>query len=97
MFFPEAASQAKFNFGHAIALVLLLAGVIAGVIAITQAQRKVPSNTPSGRWAAKFIPGGTSFMPLRVNYAGVMPIIFAQAILMFPQKIFLLPRARDST
>ena len=27
-------------------------------------------------------------MPLRVNYAGVMPIIFAQAILMFPQKIF---------
>jgi preprotein translocase subunit SecY len=33
--------------------------------------------------------GGQSFMPLRVNYAGVMPIIFAQAILMFPQKIFL--------
>jgi preprotein translocase subunit SecY len=36
----------------------------------------------------KVISGGTSFMPLRVNYAGVMPIIFAQAILMFPQKIF---------
>ncbi len=29
-------------------------------------------------------------MPLRVNYAGVMPIIFAQAILMFPEKLFLL-------
>jgi preprotein translocase subunit SecY len=36
----------------------------------------------------KVYAGGTSFMPLRVNYAGVMPIIFAQAILMFPQKIF---------
>jgi len=33
--------------------------------------------------------GGTSFMPLRVNYAGVMPIIFAQSILMFPQRIFI--------
>ena len=33
--------------------------------------------------------GGTSFMPLRVNYSGVMPIIFAQSILMFPQTIFL--------
>ena len=34
------------------------------------------------------MPGGTSFMPLKVNYAGVMPIIFAQSILMFPQPIF---------
>lgn len=34
--------------------------------------------------------GGTSFMPLRVNYAGVMPVIFASAILMFPQKLFLM-------
>ncbi len=37
----------------------------------------------------KMYGGQTSFMPLRVNYSGVMPIIFAQAILMFPQKIFL--------
>jgi preprotein translocase subunit SecY len=32
--------------------------------------------------------GGTSFMPLRVNYSGVMPIIFAQSILMFPGMVF---------
>jgi preprotein translocase subunit SecY len=36
----------------------------------------------------KMYAGGTSFMPLRVNYAGVMPIIFAQSILMFPQPLF---------
>jgi preprotein translocase subunit SecY len=36
----------------------------------------------------KMLGGGQTFMPLRVNYAGVMPIIFAQAILLFPQKIF---------
>jgi preprotein translocase subunit SecY len=89
MFFPGRGLQADFNFGHAIALVLLLAGVIAGVIAITQAQRKVPVQYAQRAVGRKVYQGGTSFMPLRVNYSGVMPIIFAQAILMFPQKIFL--------
>ena len=89
MFAPAGGFEAKFNFGHAIALVLLLAGVIAGVIAITQAQRKVPVQYAQRAVGRKIYQGTTSFMPLRVNYAGVMPIIFAQAILMFPQKIFL--------
>jgi len=89
MFFPGGGLEAQFNFGHALALVLLLAGVIAGVIAITQAQRKVPVQYAQRAVGRKVYSGGTSFMPLRVNYAGVMPIIFAQAILMFPQKIFL--------
>ena len=42
MFFPGGSMEAKFNIGHAAALVLLLIGVIAGVIAVTQAQRKIP-------------------------------------------------------
>ena len=87
MFFPKGV-EAPFNFGHAIALILLLAGVIAGVIAITQAQRKVPVQYAQRAVGRKVYSGGTSFMPLRVNYSGVMPIIFAQAILMFPQKFF---------
>jgi preprotein translocase subunit SecY len=62
--------------------------VVAGVIAVTQAQRKVPVQYAQRAVGRKVYQGGTSFMPLRVNYAGVMPIIFAQAILMFPQKIF---------
>src|ERR1051326_8539946 len=89
MFRPTGGFEAKFNFGHGIALVLLLAGVIAGVIAITQAQRKVPVQYAQRMVGRKVYQGQTSFMPLRVNYSGVMPIIFAQAILMFPQKIFL--------
>ncbi len=87
MFFPNAEIAARFNFGHAIALLFLLAGVIAGVIAITQAQRKIPVQYAQRAVGRKVYSGGTSFMPLRVNYAGVMPIIFAQAILMFPQKL----------
>src|SRR5439155_11823531 len=89
MFWPGAQVTAKFNVGHGLALLFLLAGVIAGVIAITQAQRKVQVQYAQRAVGRKVYAGGTSFMPLRVNYAGVMPIIFAQAILMFPQKIFL--------
>jgi preprotein translocase subunit SecY len=88
MFFPPAGTPADFNFGHAILLVVLLVGVIGGVIAITQAQRKVPVQYAQRAVGRKVYQGGQSFMPLRVNYAGVMPIIFAQAILMFPQRIF---------
>ncbi|MBI3191576.1 MAG: preprotein translocase subunit SecY, partial [Pedosphaera parvula] len=63
--------------------------VVAGVIAVTQAQRKIPVQYAQRSVGRKVYAGGSSFMPLRVNYAGVMPIIFAQAILMFPEKIFV--------
>ncbi len=69
---------------YAIALILLLLAVIAGVIAVTQAQRKIPVQYAQRAVGRKVYQGGTSFMPLRVNYAGVMPVIFAGAILMFP-------------
>jgi preprotein translocase subunit SecY len=78
------------NIGHYIALVLLLAGVVAGVIAVTQAQRKIPVQYAQRAVGRKIYSGSTSFLPLRLNFAGVMPIIFAQAILMVPQKLFMM-------
>jgi preprotein translocase subunit SecY len=72
-----------------IALLLLLVAVIAGVIAVTQAQRKIPVQYAQRAVGRKVYQGGTSFMPLRVNYAGVMPVIFAQAILTFPAPLFI--------
>jgi preprotein translocase subunit SecY len=89
MFFPAAGAETSFNFGTAIALALLMVAVIAGIIAITEAQRKVPVQYAQRAVGRKVYAGGTSFMPLRVNYSGVMPIIFALAVLMFPQKVFL--------
>ena len=88
MFFGPGAAEARGLLFKGIALVLLMLAVIAGVIAVTQAQRKIPVQYAQRAVGRKVYQGGTSFMPLRVNYAGVMPIIFAQAILMFPQKIF---------
>lgn len=83
-----AATGTRLNIFTAIAMVLLLLAVVAGVIAVTQAQRKVAVQYAQRAIGRKVVSGGTSFMPLRVNYAGVMPIIFAQAVLMFPQRIF---------
>jgi preprotein translocase subunit SecY len=88
MFFGPQAAQSKFKLGEAAILLVILAVVIASVIAVTQAQRKIPVQYAQRAVGRKVFAGGTSFMPLKVNYAGVMPIIFASAILMFPQKIF---------
>ncbi|WCJ59581.1 preprotein translocase subunit SecY [Fontisphaera persica] len=87
MFSAGGAIAEKFTIFHGVFLILMLAAVVAGTIAITQAQRKVAVQYAQRAVGRKVYQGGTSFMPLRVNYAGVMPIIFAQAILMFPQKI----------
>ncbi|HWF19092.1 MAG TPA: preprotein translocase subunit SecY [Verrucomicrobiae bacterium] len=85
MYFSPAG---KGNFGNGIVLVALLIAVVAGVIAVTQAQRKIPVQYAQRAVGRKVYSGGTSFLPLRLNFAGVMPIIFAQAILMVPQKLF---------
>jgi preprotein translocase subunit SecY len=88
MFHPGGGIEANYHFaGTGVLLIALLVFVIAGVIAITQAQRKIPVQYAQRAVGRKMYAGGTSFMPLRVNYAGVMPIIFAQSILMFPQPV----------
>jgi len=90
MFFPAGGGENHAHiFGTGSVMLLLLVGVVAGVIAVTQAQRKIPVQYAQRAVGRKMYAGGTSFMPLKVNYAGVMPIIFAQSILMFPQPLFL--------
>lgn len=89
MFSVGASGEATHRWqGTGILLLILLFVVVGGVIAITQAQRKIPVQYAQRAVGRKMIAGGSSFMPLRVNYAGVMPIIFASSILMFPQSIF---------
>jgi preprotein translocase subunit SecY len=61
--------------------------VIAGVICLTQAQRKISVQYAKRVVGRKVYGGQTQYMPLKVNYAGVMPIIFAQALLVFPSTI----------
>ncbi len=87
MFFPTGGGESK-NWVHLVLLVGLLIAVVAGVILVTQGQRKIPVQHAQRAVGRKVFAGGTSFMPLKVNYAGVMPVIFASAILMFPALLF---------
>lgn len=89
MFWPGAGIEPSHNIGHAALLVAMIVMVIGVVIAVTQAQRKIPVQYAQRAVGRKIYAGQSSFMPLRVNYAGVMPVIFASAILMFPQKLFI--------
>ena len=68
-------------------LIVFLIAVIAAVVAVTQAQRKISVQYAKRVVGRKVYGGQTQYMPLKVNYAGVMPIIFAQAILLFPSSI----------
>ncbi len=85
MFWPVGQVGAHPSKG--IILVVLLLAVVGVVIAVTQAMRKIPVQYAQRNVGRKMYQGGTTYFPLRVNYAGVMPIIFAQAILMFPSQI----------
>ena len=68
-------------------LLFLFIAVIAGVIALTQAQRRIVIQYAKRVVGRKVYGGQTQYLPLKVNYSGVMPIIFAQAILLFPAQI----------
>jgi len=67
-----------------IPLLFFLFAVIAGTIAITQAQRKVIIKYAKQVRGNKVYGGQESFLPLKVNYSGVMPIIFAQSLMIVP-------------
>jgi preprotein translocase subunit SecY len=66
---------------------VLFVTVIYGVIAITQGQRRIPTQSAKHVRGRRVWGGQKQSLPLRVNQAGVMPIIFASSLLMFPQLI----------
>ena len=86
--FKSGGNGGGMGWPYAFLLIGLLGGVIAAIILITQGQRKIPVQHAQRAVGRKVFAGGTSFMPLRVNYAGVMPVIFAQSFLMSPSSLF---------
>ena len=81
-------SNAKpINALYLVMLFALLIFVIAGVIAITQGQRRIAIQYAKRQVGKKIIGGQSQYLPLKVNYSRVMPIIFAQAIISFPSMI----------
>src|ERR1700736_5811035 len=87
-FVPSAQTgTSQVNPAILVLMVAFLFIVIAAVIAITQGVRKVTVQYAKRVVGRKMYGGQTQYMPLKVNYAGVMPIIFAFALLLFPATI----------
>ena len=89
---PAEVSQLLFTFDVSqipLYLMFLVAGilVIAGVVVVTEAERPIPVTYAKRVRGMKMYGGGSTYIPLRVNQAGVIPIIFALSLLLFPQMI----------
>jgi len=89
---PSVIGQLIFTFNVSqlpliVGFLIVAAIIVAGVVVITDAERPVPV-TYAKRVRGMKVYGGTStYLPLRINQAGVIPIIFALSILLFPQMI----------
>src|ERR1035437_1200318 len=89
---PKEVAQFFFTFDMAslpVYILFLVVGllIVAGVVVVTEAERPVPV-TYAKQVRGNHVAGGTqTYLPIRVNQAGVIPIIFALSILMFPQLI----------
>ena len=89
----EMLSQSKLELGSGeglfgveilILLIVLFLAVVAGVVFITLGQRRIPTQSAKHVRGRRVYGGTRQYLPLRVNQAGVMPIIFASSLLMFP-------------
>jgi len=94
--FTGVGGEALFGPFEAIGLVAMVFLVTAGTVALTEALRKIPIHTTRRVVGKKVYGGQNTYMPLRINYSGVMPIIFASAILVFPAAILMkIPQTRN--
>jgi preprotein translocase subunit SecY len=69
-------------------ILAMMGFIVAGVVLVTQGTRRIPVQYAKRVIGRKVYGGVTQYIPLRVNTAGVMPIIFAQAIMFVPQIVF---------
>jgi len=84
-FSASSAGGAKdMRIGTLVFLALSFVVVVAGSILITQAQRRIPIQQAKHTRGRRVYGGSKQYLPLRVNHGGVMPIIFAQSLMLFP-------------
>lgn len=65
-------------------MIFLFVGTIVGVILIIQGQRKIPVQYAKQMRGNRMYGGQSTYLPMKVNQAGVIPIIFAQSVILFP-------------
>jgi preprotein translocase subunit SecY len=78
----------KLGLEHLLIMIVLFIAVVTGVVFITQGQRRIPTQSAKHVRGRRVFGGTRQYLPLRVNQAGVMPIIFASSLLMIPMLLF---------
>ncbi len=89
---PTTLGQLVFSFDASqlpiyLAFAVVAAIVVIGVVIITEAERPIPVTYAKQVRGTRVYGGTSTYLPLRINQAGVIPIIFALSILLFPQMI----------
>ena len=87
-------SRGGLVFGLVVVAVLI---IVAGVVFIEQGQRRIPVQYAKRMVGRKMYGGSSTYLPLKVNQAGVIPVIFASSLLYLPQLIVELTRNPDGT
>jgi preprotein translocase subunit SecY len=77
------------SFEKLVVLIFLFLAVVVWVVAITKGQRRIPTQSAKHVRGRRVYGGTKQFLPLRVNQAGVMPVIFASSLLMIPYFLFM--------
>ncbi len=83
----ESQEPGQLTFSTLIVLCTLFVLITIGTILVIQGQRRIPLQYARRIVGRHEVQGGNSHIPLKVNYAGVIPVIFASALLMFPATI----------
>jgi preprotein translocase subunit SecY len=87
--FPQAVLETQRVKGTLllIALLLILLGIVVAIIIVEKGQRRIPVQYAKRVVGRKMFQGASTYIPLKVNSAGVIPIIFASSILVFPSTV----------
>jgi len=92
--FPDAVIEEVMFVWHGtrpiyleVIMIAMMIGVIMAIILMTRAQRRIPVQYPRKVVGRKVFGGATTHLPLSVNSAGVIPIIFAQSIMFLPSTV----------
>lgn len=80
----DSQEPGQMNFSTVLVIIGVFVLVTIGTIMIIQGHRRIPLQYARRVVGRKEMQGGSSYIPLKVNYAGVIPVIFASALLMFP-------------
>ena len=93
--FQLTPEPGKYGIMVPVILLALFIAVVIGVIAITESQRRIPTQSAKHVRGRRVYGGTRQYLPLKVNQSGVMPIIFASSLLMFP--LFILSGLEQAT